>query len=143
MIKVFRPVAWTFPISSPYGKRKDPVTGVESSMHYGVDFAVPVGTPIVAAIGGEVIKAGWQNSHDEKEGFGFYVCQYVRINNTPYQVYYGHMSHIDVKEGEYIEAGKRIGLSGNTGKSSGPHLHLEVRPIREKGVPFEFEGART
>lgn len=138
-MKFFRPVGKEFRISSPYGTRKDPITGQESTPHYGIDFAVPVGTPVIAAVKGEVVKAGWQKEDDRKVGFGYYVCQYVREGSKSYQIYYGHLSEINVKVGQQIEAGYKIGLSGNTGKSSGPHLHFECRPVGQKGIPVEFE----
>lgn len=138
-MKIYRPVAAEFKISSPFGIRIDPVTKQAGTPHYGVDFAVPVGTPVVAAVDGEVIHAGWQNEKDHKVGFGYYVCQYVKEGSKEYQFYYGHFSEIDVKVGDKVGAGTRLGLSGNTGKSSGPHLHFEKRPVGEKGVDFEFE----
>lgn len=137
-MKIYRPVAAEFKVSSPFGIRKDPETGEDAS-HYGIDFAVPVGTPVIAAVKGEVIHAGWQNEKDHLAGFGYYVCQYVKEGSKEYQVYYGHFSEIDVKVGEVVEAGTRLGLSGNTGKSSGPHMHFEVRPVGQKGIPVTFE----
>lgn len=137
-MKVNRPVRGDIRISSPYGTRKDPVTGQESAMHYGVDFATPVGTPIVAAVDGKIYKAGWQNEKDHKAGFGYRVWQTCVRGGKSYQLFYGHLSEISVEEGQEITAGTRVGLSGNTGKTSGPHLHFEVRPEGEKGIEVEF-----
>ncbi len=139
MIKVYRPVAAEFPISSPFGPRIDPVTKVVGSFHYGIDFAVPMGTPIVAAVTGKIVHAGWENTENLEQGFGFYVRQSVSIDEKQYNIYYGHMSDITVVVGQELIAGTRIGLSGNTGKTTGPHLHLECRPVNGKGVPFEFK----
>lgn len=138
MVKVYRPVAAQFPISSQYGTRKDPVTGVESAMHYGVDFAVPVGTPVVAAATGKIFKAGWQDEKDHGVGFGQRVWQTATIDGKQVGIFYAHLSEISVKPGDEITAGTRIGLSGHTGKSSGPHLHFEVRPDGGKGTEVEF-----
>lgn len=138
-MKVFRPVAAQYRISSPYGSRKDPVTGVEGTFHYGIDFAVPVGTPVVAALTGSIVKSGWQDDKDHKAGFGYRVWQKVYGQNA--YIVYAHLSKIAVSLGDSITAGTRIGLSGNTGKSSGPHLHLEVRQGEisgTKGIPIEI-----
>lgn len=139
-MKVYRPVANQFPISSPYGTRKDPVTGAESAMHYGTDFAVPVGTPVVAAADGKIFKAGWQNEKDQKAGFGMRVWQTSNIAGQSVSIFYAHLSELSVLDGQIVTAGTRVGLSGHTGKSSGPHLHFEVRPDGEKGVEVEFYG---
>lgn len=138
-MKVFRPVAADIKISSKYGQRIDPVTKVPEAMHYGVDFATPVGTPVVAAVTGKVDRAGYQNEEDHSLGFGLRVRQIANIDGKLCQVYYGHLSHVDVEPGQDVVAGTRIGLSGNTGKSSGPHLHFEVRPDGSKGVEVEFQ----
>ena len=137
-MKVNRPVAAGIKISSKYGKRVDPVDGSEGAMHYGVDFATPVGTPVVAAVTGKIFKAGWQDEKDHKKGFGKRVWQSAKIDGKDVACFYAHLSDISVTEGEVITAGTRVGLSGNTGKSSGPHLHFEVRPEGEKGVEVEF-----
>lgn len=138
-MKVYRPVKGDIRISSEYGGRIDPVTGDASAFHYGIDFACPEGTPIVACVTGPITKAGWQNEQDHKEGFGYRVWQ--QQEGTENFVVYGHLSKIHVAAGEAIVAGTRIGLSGVTGKSSGPHLHLEGRVggiSGHKGVPLEF-----
>ncbi len=133
-MKLPKPVAGKFKISSPWGKRINPITKKEESMHYGTDFAVPVGTPVVAVVTGKIDAADWQNPEDHKEGFGLRVRQ--KVGNNYY--IYAHLSELAVKPGEEVTAGTRVGLSGNTGASSGPHLHFEVRPIGGKGVEVEF-----
>lgn len=138
-MKVYRPVAAEFKISSTYGRRVDPVTKVEGAMHYGTDFATPVGTPVVAAHGGKVEAAGWENPDDQKQGFGYRVRQVIESDGKKYHVFYAHLSEISVKEGEEIGAGTRVGLTGHTGKSSGPHLHFEVRPVGGKGIEVTFD----
>lgn len=137
-MKVYRPVAAEFKISSPYGKRIDPVTKAEGAMHYGTDFATPIGTPVVAAISGKIFKAGWQNPDDHSLGFGLRVWQTGELEGKAVSIYYGHLSTIEVESGQVVTAGTRVGLSGHTGKSSGPHLHFEVRPEDSKGVEVEF-----
>lgn len=137
-MKVYRPVAAEIRVSSKYGKRIDPVTKVEGAMHYGTDFATPVGTPVVAAVTGKIDASGWENSQDQKQGFGLRVRQSWKEGGKDYFVFYAHLSEIAVQPGEEVVAGTRIGLSGNTGKSSGPHLHFEVRQVGGKGIEVEF-----
>ena len=138
-MKVYRPVAGEFKISSPYGTRIDPITKVEGAKHYGTDFATPVGTPVVAAYGGKIFKAGWQDEKDKKVGFGLRVWQTSVVAGQKVSIFYAHLSELSVLEGQTITAGTRIGLSGNTGKSSGPHLHFEVRPDGQKGAEVTFD----
>ncbi len=90
--------------------------------HAGVDIAVPQNTPAVATIEGEVKFAGWND-----EGYG----NLIILQNGDYTTYYGHLEKIQVKEGERISKGQIIGLTGNTGNSTGPHIHYEVRYMGE------------
>ena len=86
-----------------------------------IDIATPVGTPIMAAASGQVILArssGWNG------GYGSYII-ISHYNGT--QTVYGHMSDVEVTTGENVAQGQVIGLSGNTGKSTGPHVHFEIR----------------
>jgi murein DD-endopeptidase MepM/ murein hydrolase activator NlpD len=86
--------------------------------HNGLDIAVPVGTPIQTTMDGQVIHAGWNN-----QGYG----NLVIVENGEYRTYYAHLSSIPVSVGDSVSAGTIIGLSGNTGNSTGPHLHYEIR----------------
>ena len=86
--------------------------------HPGIDLAVPVGVLVRAAGGGTILQIG-----DDKE-YGFFVL--IQHPNG-YQTMYGHLSRIVVRQGARIRAGQVVGRSGNTGRSSAPHLHLEVR----------------
>jgi len=138
MLKVNSPVSKHWPITSPYGMRVDPITKQDVAMHYGIDFGVPEGTPVVAAVSGMVYKAGWQDEENHEKGFGLRVWQIVTIDGVKYSVFYAHLSKLEIAEGTLVIAGTRIGLSGNTGKSSGPHLHFECRKSEGKGVPIEF-----
>jgi murein DD-endopeptidase MepM/ murein hydrolase activator NlpD len=89
-----------------------------SGPHPGLDVAVPVGTPIRAAGGGTVVEVG----DDAKYG------KFVRIEHRDgYETLYAHASQILVKQGEKIPSGRAIALSGNTGQSTAPHLHFELR----------------
>jgi murein DD-endopeptidase MepM/ murein hydrolase activator NlpD len=89
-----------------------------SGPHPGLDVAVPVGTPIRAAGGGTVVEVG----DDAKYG------KFVRLEHRDgYETLYAHASQIFVKQGERIPSGRAIALSGNTGQSTAPHLHFEVR----------------
>ncbi|GGW93030.1 hypothetical protein GCM10010297_13100 [Streptomyces malachitofuscus] len=86
--------------------------------HTGVDFPVPTGTSVKSVGAGTVVSAGWEGS------FGYQVV--VRHTDGRYSQY-AHLSAISVKSGQSVGAGQRIGRSGSTGNSSGPHLHFEVR----------------
>ena len=109
-------------ISSEYGWRKNPVTGV-NKLHAGTDFAAPGGTPIHAAASGYVQVAGWSSG-----GYGNYVIIYhgkMSDGNT-YSTLYGHMKSVATSAGKYVKQGELIGYVGSTGNSTGNHLHLEV-----------------
>ncbi|HNN12998.1 MAG TPA: M23 family metallopeptidase [Anaerolineales bacterium] len=86
--------------------------------HNGLDFGVVVGTPVETTMDGKVIYAGWND-----QGYG----NLVIVENGEYRTYYAHLSSIPVSVGEAVTAGSTIGLSGNTGNSTGPHLHYEIR----------------
>ncbi|MBR1691625.1 MAG: M23 family metallopeptidase [Lachnospiraceae bacterium] len=86
-------------------------------MHKGVDWATPVGTAVMASSGGTVAKAGWGS------GYGYVIY----INHADgRQTRYGHLSKILVKAGQTVKQGQKIALSGNTGRSTGPHVHFEI-----------------
>ena len=88
------------------------------SGHNGLDFGVVVGTPVKTTMDGQVVYAGWNN-----QGYG----NLVIVENGEYRTYYAHLSNIPVSVGDTVRAGTTIGLSGNTGNSTGPHLHYEIR----------------
>lgn len=102
--------------TSGFGRRKAPTKGA-SSYHKGVDWAVPTGTAVFASCGGTVAKAGWGS------GYGYVV--YINHEDGR-QTRYGHLSKVLVKAGQTVKQGERIALSGNTGVSTGPHLHFEI-----------------
>ena len=109
-------------ISSEYGWRKNPVTGV-NKLHAGTDFAAPAGTPIYAAASGYVQVAGWSSG-----GYGNYVIIYhgSMSDGNAYSTLYGHMKSVATSAGKYVKQGELIGYVGSTGNSTGNHLHLEV-----------------
>lgn len=103
-------------LSSGFGKRAAPKKGA-STYHKGVDWATPKGTTVKASCGGTVAKAGWGS------GYGYVVY----INHADgRQTRYGHLSKILVSVGQQVSQGQKIALSGNTGVSTGPHLHFEI-----------------
>ncbi len=104
-------------ISSGFGYRRDPFTR-RAAMHRGLDFKGPRGTPIVAAAKGTVTFAGW------KSGYG----KVVEISHgNGLTTRYAHMSKYLAQRGQLVEAGEQIGALGSTGRSTGPHLHFELR----------------
>lgn len=119
-------VNWPLPgyrtISSPFGMRW-------GRLHAGIDIPAPVGTPIRAADAGTVILAGWTG------GYGNYTCvQHTKTLSTCY----GHQSRLLVRAGQDVQAGETIGLTGNTGSSTGPHLHFETRVGGQPLDPMGF-----
>lgn len=104
------------PISSYFGYRSDPFTGVRS-YHSGIDIVVNMGTPVKAAMDGRVADVGWNAN------YGNYV---ILSHGGGLQTLYGHLSSYSVKVGQSVNQGAVIALSGNTGYSTGPHLHFGV-----------------
>lgn len=116
------PVRASHRFTSPYGYRW-------GRLHAGVDFAAPVGTPILAPADGRVIKAGWES------GYG----NMIRIEHDfGVQTVYGHLSKLRVTAGQKVSRGERIGDMGNTGRSTGPHLHYEIRVGGKPVNPMTF-----
>ena len=109
-------------ISSEYGWRKNPVSGV-NKLHAGIDLAAGGGTPIYAAASGYVQVAGWSSG-----GYGNYVIIYhgKMSDGNQYSTLYGHMRSVATSAGKYVQQGEIIGYVGSTGNSTGNHLHLEV-----------------
>ena len=120
-------------ITSSYGYRRDPFTG-GGAMHSGIDFKGPTGQPILAAAGGRVTHAGW------KSGYG----KAVEVTHgNGLMTRYAHMSRIDVRAGQRIEQGLQLGAMGSTGRSTGTHLHFEVRLNGRAINPRPFLEANT
>ncbi len=111
-------------ITSNYGTRNDPFTG-KPKKHRGIDFAGKIGTELMAVAPGRVVSAG------ERVGYG----TTVEIDHgLGFTTLYAHLSHINVSRGDWVRPGTVIGLAGSSGRSTGPHLHYE---IRYKGAPFD------
>lgn len=115
-------------LSSGFGRRRDPVYGT-SRFHEGMDFASDIGTPVYATGDAKVVWADW------KSGYGNLVELDHGYN---YITRYGHLSEIKVQPGQLVKRGDLIALVGNTGKSTGPHLHYEVRYKGEAQNPVNF-----
>lgn len=104
-------------MASGYGARLDPVYGT-MKFHEGLDFSAPIGTPVYATADGTVDVASWQSQYGNM----------VEINHGfNYTTRYAHLSKLIARQGQRVKRGDLIGLVGNTGKSTGPHLHYEVR----------------
>ncbi|WP_254812299.1 M23 family metallopeptidase [Streptomyces cavourensis] len=100
-----------------------------AAKHSGQDFAVPIGTPVSAVHTGTVVKAG-PNGGGDGPAYGNAVV--IKHANGKYSQY-AHLSKINVKIGQKVKTGQKIALSGNTGNSSGPHLHFEIRTTPNYG----------
>lgn len=121
-------------ISSGFGMRFHPILGY-TRMHKGIDFAVPVGTPVMAAGSGTVESAGWTN------GYG----NFLLINHgNSYATGYGHLSRFapGIHRGSHVHQGQVVAFSGNTGMSTGPHLHYEIRINKVQVNPLTVKVAR-
>jgi murein DD-endopeptidase MepM/ murein hydrolase activator NlpD len=103
-------------LTSGFGRRNAPTRGA-STYHKGVDWATPVGTAVMASSAGRVTRAGW--------GSGYGYCVYIRHADGR-ETRYGHLSKVLVSVGQSVSQGQKIALSGNTGVSTGPHLHFEI-----------------
>ncbi len=104
-------------ISSPFGLRTDPLSGAHRH-HGGLDLAAPAGTPVLGAGAGVVVRA---------ENAGNYGNLVVLDHGDGLETRYAHLNDIEVKVGDRVEAGTPVGSVGDTGRTTGPHLHFEVR----------------
>ncbi len=119
---------WKEKISSPFGYRIHPITK-EKTLHAGVDIAVPVGTPLFSSTGGTVVTARYSDT----------AGNFIEVlTDSGYMVRYLHLDSIGVSAGDTVEKGALIGATGNTGRSTGPHLHLEVRTPEGKAIDPTF-----
>ncbi len=117
-------------VTSSYGMRQHPVYNREA-MHGGIDFGTPIGTPVYATADGVVEWA----AHHQSSGYG----KMVRIiHNYGFSTVYGHLEDFEVASGNYVRRGDLLGYSGNTGVSTGPHLHYEVRHLNRRLDPATF-----
>ncbi|MET3521099.1 M23 family metallopeptidase [Mesorhizobium abyssinicae] len=115
-------------VTSPFGVRTDPILGT-AALHSGMDFRAPMGMPAKVTAAGVVTKAGWNG------GYG----RMVEVDHgNGFATRYGHLSEIDVTVGQKLAAGDMIGKTGSSGRSTGPHLHYEVRHNGEAVDPLRF-----
>ncbi|AZO75174.1 MAG: M23 family peptidase [Mesorhizobium sp.] len=115
-------------VTSPFGVRTDPILGT-AALHTGMDFRAPIGMPAKVTAAGVVTKAGWNG------GYG----RMVEVDHgNGFATRYGHLSEIDVTVGQKLAAGDVIGKTGSSGRSTGPHLHYEVRHNGEAVDPLRF-----
>lgn len=115
-------------LSSRYGRRPDPFTG-HPTMHRGLDFAAPVGTPVLAPASGRVKRASRRGS----------LGLLIEVDHgNGLLTRYGHMDSFAVQRGDWVTRGQVIGRVGNTGRSTGPHLHYEVVQNGRSQNPWLF-----
>jgi murein DD-endopeptidase MepM/ murein hydrolase activator NlpD len=115
-------------ISSTFGVRQDPILGTPA-LHSGMDFRAPMGSPAMATAPGTVTIAGWNG------GYG----RMVEIDHgNGIATRFAHLSRIEVKEGQKVRLGDIVGLTGSSGRSTGPHLHYEVRRDGQAVDPLRF-----
>jgi murein DD-endopeptidase MepM/ murein hydrolase activator NlpD len=112
------PVGYTVNARSPYGPRVHPITG-RKTFHHGVDVALPTGTPLTAPADGVVVKKG--------NGPSGGVTLILKHEDNRHTVYYHLQKPSHLLKGTRVERGELIAFSGNTGASTGPHLHMELR----------------
>ncbi|MDR0554018.1 MAG: peptidoglycan DD-metalloendopeptidase family protein [Treponema sp.] len=115
-------------LTSSFGWRDDPITGIRK-LHGALDLAAPIGTPVKAAGGGQVAMVGVNAS------FGKYI---ILTHKDGFQTLYAHLNTISVKRGEAVSQGAQIGEVGNTGYSTGPHLHFAVFKNNRAVDPLEL-----
>lgn len=151
-----RPVSAEFPITCKYAAFRtvgsswyiDPETNLwvkgilpdGSVQHKGTDWGCPEGTPVVSPCKGMIIRAGYENPDNPKQGFGLRIRMLVMEKGyDSWELVLAHLSHIYHWAGKKVDAGERIALSGNTGSTTGPHLHTEFLDLRKqfRDVPIE------
>lgn len=115
-------------VSSPYGYRTDPFTN-EPSAHNGIDIAANTGSAIFAVSGGKIETAIYSSGD-----YG----NYIIIDHNGFKTLYAHLSKISVKKGQTVSGGEKIGECGSSGRSTGPHLHFELRIGTKRIDPTPF-----
>jgi murein DD-endopeptidase MepM/ murein hydrolase activator NlpD len=127
-------------VRSSFGGRSDPFSG-EGAFHTGIDLAAPKGTPVHVTADGVVASAGWA---------GAYGKLVVVDHGNGLETYYAHLSQFLVLPGQEVQRGQVIALSGGTGRTTGPHVHYEVRlggtpinPYKYLGRPHVLHEARA
>ena len=127
----YTPTVWPVDgkLESGFGGRRNPFGGGSFEFHSGQDIDAPMGAPVVAGASGRVSFAGWQN------GYGQLV---VVDHGGGLTTRYGHLSRIEVTEGTHLSRAEVLGRVGSTGRSTGPHLHYEVRINDEPVNPLQY-----
>ena len=117
-------------ITSSFGYRTHPTLGTKE-LHRGIDMKAKMNTPVYATADGIVEWAGFH----KRSGFGKLV---ILQHNYGFRGYYGHLNKVVIKSGKFVKKGDLIAYTGNSGMSSGPHLHYEIRFIHRAVNPYEF-----
>ena len=132
----YTPTLWPVDgtLEGGFGGRRNPFGGPGYEFHTGQDIEAPMGSPVIAGARGQVSFVGWQN------GYGQLV---VIDHGGGLSTRYGHLSHIDVELGQQISRGQLVGKVGSTGRSTGPHLHYEVRINDQPVNPLQYLLAST
>jgi murein DD-endopeptidase MepM/ murein hydrolase activator NlpD len=127
----YTPTIWPVDgkLESGFGGRRNPFGGGSFEFHSGQDIDAPMGASVIAGASGKVVFAGWQN------GYGQLV---VIDHGGGLTTRYGHLSHIEVVEGQMVSRAESVGRVGSTGRSTGPHLHYEVRINDEPVNPLQY-----
>ena len=127
----YTPTIWPVDgtLEGGFGGRHNPFGGGGYEFHSGQDIEAPMGAPVVAGARGQVSFVGWQN------GYGQLV---VVDHGGGLTTRYGHLSRIDVENGQQVSRGQIVGKVGSTGRSTGPHLHYEVRINDEAVNPLQY-----
>ena len=126
-------------VTSPFGNRRDPMNHSKTQFHKGIDISCKNETLLATENNGKVVGV----NHNANTGGGKSVTiEYNREDGSKYQTTYMHMSSIDVNVGDTVNAGQKIGVSGNTGtRTTGPHLHFEVKTIASDGTKRNIDPA--
>ena len=127
----YTPTIWPVDgkLEGGFGGRRNPFGGPGYEFHTGQDIEAPMGTPVVAGASGRIAFVGWQN------GYGQLV---IVDHGGGLSTRYGHLSRIDVDLGQAVSRGQLLGRVGSTGRSTGPHLHYEVRINDEAVNPLQY-----
>ncbi len=120
-------------LTSKFGYRSSPFTG-QTRYHPGIDIRAEIGTPVYAARDGQVLEVGVLNL------YGNYI---IIKHRGDYQTMYGHLKEAMVNEGQVVKAGELVALSGNSGKSTGPHLHFEIRRNKRPIDPLRITALKN
>lgn len=120
------------PITSPFGYRTHPIFH-SRIYHSGIDIGAGYGTPIKASNSGKVIMAGWYGGYGK-----VVIIDHGVVRGQPITTLYGHMSTINVSQGQKVHQGQIVGKVGTTGYSTGPHLHFEVRIKGQPRNPLNY-----